>query len=399
MRNLFTGKRKRILSVVMTAALLFSSPGDIMVSHGEEAAGKTLPTHEAADTAIWTGSICLNKQEMTAKGETTSENLTEFCGKDNWGIWSGGGSEDGWIAANMMMRMDTFSEGCWINVVGPTSEEIAYLTEELHLDRSFVSAALDEEESSRVEVEDDQTLIIIDTPLAVTEAENTLVYTTMPLGIIVTKSNVVTVCLNEITAVNDIASGVVRNVQTAMKTRFLLTLLLRVAQSFLIRLKHINKLTSQMETELHHSMQNKQLVQMMGLQKSLVYFSTSLKANEITLEKIYRGRVIKLYEEDQDLLEDVLIEFKQAVEMSGTYSSILQETMDAFSSIISNNMNQVMKTLTIVTVLMEIPTMIFSFYGMNMQDLNRFIPFTGFALSLSIGIVGLVAFIFWRKKY
>ena len=260
---------------------------------------------------------------------------------------------------NMMMRMDTFSEGCWINVVGPTSEEIAYLTEELHLDRSFVSAALDEEESSRVEVEDDQTLIIIDTPLAVTEAENTLVYTTIPLGIIVTKSNVVTVCLNEITAVNDIASGVVRNVQTAMKTRFLLTLLLRVAQSFLIRLKHINKLTSQMETELHHSMQNKQLVQMMGLQKSLVYFSTSLKANEITLEKIYRGRVIKLYED----------------------------------------MNQVMKTLTIVTVLMEIPTMIFSFYGMNMQDLNRFIPFTGCALSLSIGIVGLVAFIFWRKKY
>ena len=280
---------------------------------------------------------------------------------------------------NIMTRMNTFSEGCWINVVGPTPEEIAYLTEELHLDRGFVSAALDEEESSRVEVEDDQTLIIIDTPLAVTEAENTLVYTTMPLGIIVTKSNVVTVCLNEITAVNDIASGVVRNVQTAMKTRFLLTLLLRVAQSFLIRLKHINKLTSQMETELHHSMQNKQLVQMMGLQKSLVYFSTSLKANEITLEKIYRGRVIKLYEEDQDLLEDVLIEFKQAVEMSGTYSSILQETMDAFSSIISNNMNQVMKTLTIVTVLMEIPTMIFSFYGMNMQDLNRFIPFTGFA--------------------
>ena len=300
---------------------------------------------------------------------------------------------------NIMTRMNTFSEGCWINVVGPTPEEIAYLTEELHLDRGFVSAALDEEESSRVEVEDDQTLIIIDTPFAVTEAENTLVYTTMPLGIIVTKSNVVTVCLNEITTVNDIANGVVRNVQTAMKTRFLLTLLLRVAQSFLTRLKHINKLTSQMETELHHSMQNKQLVQMMGLQKSLVYFSTSLKANEITLEKIYRGRVIKLYEEDQDLLEDVLIEFKQAVEMSGTYSSILQETMDAFSSIISNNMNQVMKTLTIVTVLMEIPTMIFSFYGMNMQDLNRFIPFTGFALSLSIGIVGLVAFIFWRKKY
>ena len=300
---------------------------------------------------------------------------------------------------NVIKRIDTFSEGCWINVVSPTPEEIAYLTEELSLDRSFVSAALDEEESSRVEVGDDQTLIIIDTPIAVTEADNTLVYTTMPLGIIVTKSSVVTICLNQITAVEDVAQGVVRNVQTAMKTRFLLMLLLRVAQSFLFRLKHINKLTSQMESELHRSMQNKKLVQMTGLQKSLVYFSTSLKANEITLEKIYRGRVIKLYEEDQDLLEDVLIEFRQAVEMSGTYSSILQETMDAFSSIISNNLNQVMKTLTIVTVLMEIPTMIFSFYGMNMQDLNRFIPYTGFALALSAGIVGIVAYIFWKKKY
>lgn len=300
---------------------------------------------------------------------------------------------------NVMTRVDTLSEGCWVNAVSPTPEEVAFLTEELHLDNGFVSAALDEEESSRVEIEDDQTLIIIDTPLAVTEGENTLVYTTMPLGIIVTKTNIITVCLNEITALSDLATGAVRNVQTVMKTRFVLTLLLRVAQSFLIRLKHINKMTSQMESEMHRSMQNKKLVQMMGLQKSLVYFSTSLKANEITLEKIYRGRVIKLYEEDQDLLEDVLIEFRQAVEMSGTYSSILQETMDAFSSIISNNMNQVMKTLTIVTVLMEIPTMIFSFYGMNMADLNSFLPYTGFALGLSIGVVALVAFFFWRKKY
>ena len=298
----------------------------------------------------------------------------------------------------VMTRVDTLSDGCWINAVSPTPEEVSFLTEELHLDQSFVSAALDEEESSRVEIEDDQTLIIIDTPLAVTEGENTLVYTTMPLGIIVTKTNVITVCLNEVTALSDMAKGTVRNVQTMMKTRFLLMLLLRVAQSFLIRLKHINKLTSQMEREMQRSMKNKKLIQMMGLQKSLVYFSTSLKANEITLEKIYRGRVIKLYEEDQDLLEDVLIEFRQAVEMSGTYSSILQETMDSFSSIISNNMNQVMKTLTIVTVLMEIPTMIFSFYGMNMADLHYFWPYTGFALAVSLAAVAIVGFFFWRSQ-
>ena len=172
-----------------------------------------------------------------------------------------------------------------------------------------------------------------------------------------------------------------------------------MATKYLQYLKQIDKISDHVERELRKSMKNKELIQLLEIEKSLVYFSTSLKANEITLEKIYRGRVIKLYEEDQDLLEDVLIEFRQAVEMSGTYSSILQETMDAFSSIISNNLNQVMKTLTIVTVLMEIPTMIFSFYGMNMQDLNRFIPYTGFALALSAGIVGIVAYIFWKKKY
>ena len=300
---------------------------------------------------------------------------------------------------NKLKRVDTVSAGCWVNVVSPSAEEIRFLTEELHLDQSFVSAALDEEESSRVEVEDEQTLIIIDTPIAVTEGENTLVYTTMPVGIIVTPEYVVTVCLNETSAVTDIANGFVKNLQTSMKTRFLLILLLRVAQSFLIRLKHINKMTAQMETELHHSMQNKQLVQMMGLQKSLIYFSASLKANEITLEKIFRGRVIKLYEEDQGLLEDVLIEFKQAVDMSSTYSRILKETMDAFSSIISNNLNQVMKTLTIVTILLEIPNMIFSFYGMNTGDMSWFMPYTWFSLLLSITIVGVVGFVFWKKKF
>lgn len=300
---------------------------------------------------------------------------------------------------NAVVKVDTISEGCWVNVVSPSLEEINYLTDELKLDCDFVSAALDEEESSRVEIEDDQTLIIIDAPMATTEDNRTLVYTTMPVGIIITPTNVVTVCLNEVTAITDISNGYVKNVQTTMKTRFLLSILLRVAQNFLIRLKHINKMSSQMESELHKSMKNKELIQLLGLEKSLVYFSTSLKANEITLEKILRGRVIKLYEEDQELLEDVLIEFKQAIEMSNIYSSILSGTMDAFASIISNNLNIVMKVLTIITTLMAIPTMVFSFYGMNTVDLGSYMPFTWFALALSIIVVVLAGILLFKKKF
>lgn len=299
---------------------------------------------------------------------------------------------------NKIVQVDTFTEGCWVNAVAPTQEEIAYLTESMHLDPDFVGAALDEEESSRVESEEDQTLVIIDTPYSTVEGEETLVYTTMPLGIIVTKSSLVTVCLKETVVIRDILRGAIKNLQTSMKTRFLLSILLRVAQNFLGSLSHINRLSSRVQEELNKSMKNRELLQMMGLQKSLVYFSTSIKADEITLEKILRGRVIKLYEEDQDLLEDVLIEFKQAAEMSQIYSDILTGTMDAFASIISNNLNIVMKTLTIVTLLMSIPTMIFSFYGMNMLDLENYFPYTWFALVLSVVLVGVVGIIFWKKR-
>lgn len=300
---------------------------------------------------------------------------------------------------NTVVKVDAITEGCWVNAVSPSPEEVNFLTEELKVDRDFVSAALDEEESSRVEIEDEQTLIIIDTPMATTEDNHTLVYTTMPVGIIITAANIVTVCLNEVSAITDISNGYIKNVQTGLKTRFLLSILLRVAQSFLIRLKHINKLSTQMENQFNKSMKNKELIQLLGLEKSLVYFSTSLKADEITLEKILRGRVIKLYEEDQELLEDVLIEFKQAIEMSNIYSSILSGTTDTFASMISNNLNNVMRVLTIITTLMAIPTMIFSFYGMNMADLHWFMPYTWFALAVSIVLVVAAAIVLSKKKF
>lgn len=298
---------------------------------------------------------------------------------------------------NVPIQMETPCDGCWVNAVSPTPEEIRQLTEELGIERSFVDAALDEEESSRIETEDDQTLIIIDTPLAVTERSDTLVYTTMPIGLILTPQYTVTICSNETPVITDFTKGFVKNVRVDQKTQFMLLIMLRIAQSYLSHLKHINKLSTHVEGELHKSMKNKELFQLYGLEKSLVYFSTSLKANEVTLEKILRGRIIRLQEEDQEFLEDVLIEYKQAIEMSNIYSSILSGTMDTFSSIISNNLNSVMKVLTIITLLMAIPTMIFSYYGMNIKFL--WLPSEVWVLLGSAAIVVVAGILLWRKRY
>ena len=176
---------------------------------------------------------------------------------------------------------------------------------------------------------------------------------------------------------------------------FLLLTLLRIAARFLIYLKQIDKLSSTTESRLHQSMRNKELIQLLGLEKSLVYFSTSLKSDEVTLEKILRGRIIKLYEEDEDLLEDVLIEVKQAIEMCNIYSGILSGMMDAFASVISNNLNIVMKVLTAITIVMAIPNMVFSFYGMNVSGLP--FPVWWVPIVISLIIAGIGTFILVKK--
>ena len=285
-------------------------------------------------------------------------------------------------------RLSAPEDGCWVSAVAPDPQEVAYLVEELGLDSGFVRSALDEEESSRIEAEEDQTLVIVDVPVvddSVTDSqeEKTILYTTMPIGIILAEKFVVTICQKEFAVIEQMENGAVKNLQTAQKTRFLLTILLRVASRFLLYLKQIDRISSSTEKQLHQSMRNKELIQLLGLEKSLVYFSTSLKSDEITMEKILRGRIIKLYDEDQDILEDVLIEIKQAIEMCNIYSCILSGTMDAFASIISNNLNIVMKILTSITILMAIPTMVSSFYGMNVEGL----PFPVFWMPILLSVV------------
>ncbi|MEG1779302.1 MAG: magnesium transporter CorA family protein [Oscillospiraceae bacterium] len=285
---------------------------------------------------------------------------------------------------NRITEIPELEVGSWVNVINPNMQEIKFLLEEMKLESDFVSAALDEEESSHIEREDDQLMILVDVPVAEKQDDASLLYSTMPIAMIITTDYVVSISLREDIVMNELASGVVKNVQTQLKTRFLFTVLLRVAARFLVCLKQIEKISSSTEKMLHKSMRNKELIQLLAIEKSLVYFSTSLKSNEITLEKILRGRVLTLYEEDEDLLQDVIIEVKQAIEMCGIYADILSGTMDAFASIISNNLNIVMKVLTSITIVMAIPTMVSSFYGMNVSGLPM--PYFWFPLALSLGL-------------
>ncbi len=277
-------------------------------------------------------------------------------------------------------------------------QEVKELIEDYGLDSGFVKSAIDEEESSRIEREDDQTLVIIDTPVSTMDEDNTRNFYTQPMGIIITEQYVFTVSLKETQVIKEAMRGGIRNLRPDFKTRFVLQLLLRIAALFLTYLKQIDKISSAAEQQLHDAMKNELLMQLLALEKSLVYFSTSLKANEATIEKINRGRVIKLYDEDQDLLEDVLIEMKQAIEMSSIYTGILSSMMDGFSSIISNNLNIVMWRLTIMTVILEIPNIMFAFYGINTVDLPM--PYTWFAITLTLFLTGITAFVLmkWKRK-
>ena len=298
-------------------------------------------------------------------------------------------------------KIDKPEPGSWISAIAPTEEEKNYLIEEMGILPEFVKSSLDAEESSHIDYDEDynQTLVIVDYPSA-EEVEdgydkNMLQYTTLPLGIVIMKVYVVTISLYENLNIDDMAQGRIKGVNTDLKTRFLLLLLLRISQRYLIYLRQIDRISSRTEQRLHKSMQNKELIQMLGLEKSLVYFSTSLKTDEITLNKIMRGKAIKLYDEDQDLLDDVLIEIHQAIEMCNIYSNILSGTMDAFASVISNNLNIVMKVLTVITIVMAIPNIIFSFYGMNVAGL----PFPQWWFPTGLAIVAcIIATIIFIKK-
>lgn len=294
-----------------------------------------------------------------------------------------------------MSRIGACEPGCWINCVAPDDHEIQGLIADFGIEPDFFRAAMDEEESSHIDSEDGSTLVVIDIPVVEREGKD-LAYSTMPLGLILTEKNVITVSIRDNAVVDEFARGMVKGVRTNLKTRFLLHIMLRVASRYLQYLKQIDKISNTVERELRVSMKNSELLQLLDIEKSLVYFSSSLKGNEITLEKIMRGRVIQLYDEDQDLLEDVLIEVKQAIEMSSIYLNILSGTMDAFASVISNNLNIVMKVLASITLLFSVPAVITGAYGMNVAG----IPLANFWFPVALSLL-CILFAYWilrRKK-
>ena len=293
-----------------------------------------------------------------------------------------------------MTKLDAVQDGCWVNLTYPSEDELNTVAVTLGVEPTFLRAALDEEETSRIDTEEGQTLIIIDAPSV--EKDDAVVYSTLPLGIIVTEKHIITVCLKETSILKDFQDGLVRNADTQKRTQCILYMLLQVAKRFLQYLKQIDKIYNYMERQLYKSQRNKELIQLLDLEKSLVYFNTSLKANEVTLEKILRGRIITLYEEDHDLLEDVLIEVRQAIEMANIYSSIISGMMDAFASVISNNLNVIMKVLTSITILLTIPNIFFSFYGMNVANLPLD-QFWWFPLVLSLGVIAVTGIILKKK--
>ena len=286
-------------------------------------------------------------------------------------------------------KIEECEKGCWISMTNPTETEISQIEEDLGIDRDYIRAALDEEEPSRIESDDGVTLIVVDYPIA--EQDNdpnkTLLYSTTPMSIIITDDNVITVSAKQNAVIDEISKGVLKGIRTNYKTNFVFTILLRIATRYLQYLKQIDKISNYVEGKMYLSMKNKGLVQLLGLEKSLVYFSTSLKTNEAVLEKLMRGRYIKLYEEDSDLLDDVMIEVKQAIEMTNIYSNILNGTMDTFASIISNNLNIVMKRMTILTIIIAVPTIVFSFYGMNLNDAANGLPLANVWFPLVISVV------------
>lgn len=282
-------------------------------------------------------------------------------------------------------KLNEFEEGCWINMVEPSHEEIRYISDRFNIDIDSLNAAIDEEERSRIDVEDNHTLILIDIPIDESDSDSAH-YSTIPLGIILTEHSIITVCTAQSRILNDFIVGHIKEFYTFKKTRFILQILYKNATYYLLYLRRINKMTIKIEREIHKSMKNKELVQLLELEKSLVYFSTSLKALELVLNKMLRTSAIKKYSEDEDLLEDVIIENRQALEMASIYGDILSRIMDAFSAIINNNQNNVMQLLTVVTLILSIPTMISGYFGMNVD-----VPFAndpyGFWIILFISAV------------
>lgn len=299
------------------------------------------------------------------------------------------------------LSIKALEKGAWMNLINPTPYELKVVSNLADVDLDFLKSALDEEERSHTELEDNCVLVITNVP--VMRGQDS--YDTLPLGIVITRDYMITVCLEDNPVLSEFNEGTARLFRTFKKTRFLFQILYKSATFYLRHLRQISKRSDEIEKRLRQSMKNQELLQLLELQKGLTYFNASLRSNGAVLDKLLRLRsshnlqyILKMYEEDEDLLEDVIIENKQAREMVDMYSTILARMADTFASIISNNLNLVMKFLASITIILAIPTVISSFFGMNVE-----IPFSGaksgflYVSVIAMCLTSLCAFVLWKK--
>ncbi len=290
----------------------------------------------------------------------------------------------------------------WISLINPDDREIEKISSLTGISEENIKAALDEEERARIDKEDDCVMILLDVPLIEEDPEyDYYTYGTIPMSIIHKDNYLVTVCLKENSVVNDFKYGRVKNVEIYKSTRLTFQLLYAVSTKYLYYLRLINKASQRVQSTLEKSMKNNAILEMLDLQKSLVYFSTSISANDAVIEKLNKQNILKKYEEDQDVIEDASIENKQAAEMCSIYREIVNGTMDAYGTIISNNVNAIMKFLTALTLVISVPTLVASLFGMNLGGIpwnSNDAPW-GFAVVCGISIIlAVVSGIFLAKK-
>lgn len=266
-----------------------------------------------------------------------------------------------------LLSLESPREGCWISMINPTEEEVQSVSNRYSIDANDLRSALDTDERSRIESDENYVMILVNIPTIEDDTEKEL-YDTIPLSIFVAGKTVITVCSEETPVLQPFVQGRIKEFNTSMRSRFVMQILYRNASLYLQYLRNIDRQSDMVENKMHKSTQNSELFELLKLEKSLVYFTTALRSNEVVMEKLFKSERFKKYPEDAELLEDVIIENKQAIEMAGIYSGILTSMTDAFASVISNNLNNVMKTLAIVTIVLSIPTMIFSAYGMNVAS-------------------------------
>jgi magnesium transporter len=298
---------------------------------------------------------------------------------------------------NKLQKINTIEKQSWINVINPKQEEIAFLSEQFGIPQDFLTASLDIDERARIEVEDDATLIILKIPFF---DENNLdvLYVTMPVGIILVKDRIITVCAKETDILNDFTESKIKHFSTTNQHKFILQVFLRTVLMYLQYLKQINNATNVIQKKVEQASKNQQLIKLLNIEKSLVYFTTSLRSNQLMLERLQKMKLLKMDEENENLFEDIITESKQAIEMANVYSDILSGMMDAFASIISNNLNIVMKILTLITIILSIPVVFSSLYGMNVKLPMQESPFAFFIVLLISLLLSFIGILFFVKK-